>query len=111
MSDQSTQGPFKLITVNTAPERAKRLIGRMAEMLKDRYIIQHVDNCESTSSQTLHTQSILTSFTLYESNQSRSVGIDEVEEKVREYQPDLLVRLQHPPPSTLSYPTCLLLLS
>lgn len=42
------KGPYKLVTVNTAPERAKRLIGRMAEALKDRYTIQHVDNCEST---------------------------------------------------------------
>jgi hypothetical protein len=41
------KGPFRLVTVNTAPERAKRLIGRMAEALKDRYTIIHVDNCES----------------------------------------------------------------
>jgi hypothetical protein len=42
------KGPFRLVTVNTAPERAKRLIGRMAEALKDRYTIIHIDNCEST---------------------------------------------------------------
>lgn len=41
------KGPFRLVTVNTAPERAKRLIGRVAESLKDRYTIIHVDNCES----------------------------------------------------------------
>ncbi|KAJ9139168.1 hypothetical protein NKR23_g8075 [Pleurostoma richardsiae] len=41
------KGPFKLVTVNTAPERAKRLIGRMIEALKDRYDIEHVDNCQS----------------------------------------------------------------
>jgi hypothetical protein len=44
----SPKGPFTLVTVNTAPERAKRLIGRMVEALKDRYTIIHVDNCEST---------------------------------------------------------------
>ena len=38
------KGPFKLVTVNTAPERAARLIGRMAEALKDQYRIQHVAN-------------------------------------------------------------------
>lgn len=46
MSD-TPKGPFRLVTVNTAPERARRLIGRMIEALKDRYTIIHVDNCES----------------------------------------------------------------
>lgn len=41
------KGPFRLITVNTAPERAQRLIGRVADALKDRYIIIHEANCES----------------------------------------------------------------
>jgi hypothetical protein len=45
---QSRKGPFQLVTVNTAPERAKRLIGRMIEGLKDRYDIEHVANCAST---------------------------------------------------------------
>lgn len=41
------KGPFRLVTVNTAPERAKRLIGRVADTLKEQYTIIHVDNCES----------------------------------------------------------------
>jgi hypothetical protein len=41
------RGPYKLVTVNTAPERAKRLVGRVADDLKDRYDIQHIHNCES----------------------------------------------------------------
>ncbi|OKL57197.1 hypothetical protein UA08_07660 [Talaromyces atroroseus] len=57
------KGPFKLVTVNTAPERAKRLIGRLAETLKDRYTIIHIDNAEK---------------------------IEEVEPKVKEHQPDVL---------------------
>jgi hypothetical protein len=41
-------GPeYRLVTVNTAPERAKRLIGRVAEDVKDRYSIVHVVNVES----------------------------------------------------------------
>ncbi|OJJ43254.1 hypothetical protein ASPZODRAFT_146275 [Penicilliopsis zonata CBS 506.65] len=40
------KGPFRLVTVNTAPERAKRLIGRLIEALKDRYTIIHEANCE-----------------------------------------------------------------
>lgn len=43
----AAKGPFTLVTVNTAPERAKRLIGRVAEALSDRYTIIHIDNCES----------------------------------------------------------------
>ncbi|ODM15297.1 hypothetical protein SI65_09238 [Aspergillus cristatus] len=41
----SPKGPFRLVTVNTAPERAQRLIGRVAHTLKDRYIIIHEANC------------------------------------------------------------------
>ncbi|KAG7414034.1 hypothetical protein DER46DRAFT_558575 [Fusarium sp. MPI-SDFR-AT-0072] len=59
----SSRGPWRLVTVNTAPERAKRLIGRVAEALKDQYDLQHVANCTS---------------------------IDEVESTVREHQPNLL---------------------
>ncbi|KAK1512499.1 uncharacterized protein CCOS01_14739 [Colletotrichum costaricense] len=57
------KGPFKLVTVNTAPERAKRLIGRMTEALKDQYTIDYVANCET---------------------------IAEVEGKVKEHKPDVL---------------------
>ncbi|KAK1765414.1 hypothetical protein QBC33DRAFT_544246 [Phialemonium atrogriseum] len=41
------KGPYRLVTVNTAPERAKKLIGRMTEALKDQYEIEYVDNCQS----------------------------------------------------------------
>lgn len=41
------KGPFRLVTVNTAPERAYRLIGRLIEAIKDDYDIVHVDNCSS----------------------------------------------------------------
>ncbi|KAF3353069.1 hypothetical protein VDGD_02536 [Verticillium dahliae] len=57
------KGPFRLVTVNTAPERAKRLIGRMTEALRDEYTIDYVANCGS---------------------------IAEVEGKVKELKPDVL---------------------
>ncbi|KAF2248135.1 hypothetical protein BU26DRAFT_458230 [Trematosphaeria pertusa] len=41
------KGPFHLVTVNTAPDRAKRLIGRLIEALKDRYEIHYLANCET----------------------------------------------------------------
>lgn len=56
--------PIKLVTVNTNPERAKRLIGRMVEALKDRYTIDYVDN---------------------------TTEIAGVEEVVKKNQPDILV--------------------
>jgi len=40
-------GPFKLVTVNSAPERAKRIVGIMIEKLKDKYTIVHAGNAES----------------------------------------------------------------
>lgn len=40
---------YKLISVNTVPERAKRLIGRIVEDVKDRWTIHYVANAESAS--------------------------------------------------------------
>lgn len=40
-------GPFKLATVNTTPDRAKRLVGRMCEEVKSIYQIIHVANITS----------------------------------------------------------------
>lgn len=47
--EATRKGPFRLVTVNTAPERAKRLIGRMIEGLQDRYDMEHVANCTSNA--------------------------------------------------------------
>ncbi|EMC96214.1 hypothetical protein BAUCODRAFT_467052 [Baudoinia panamericana UAMH 10762] len=41
------QGPYKLVTVNNAPERAYRLVGRIVEDVKDKYTIIHAGNAES----------------------------------------------------------------
>jgi len=40
-------GPFKLVTVNNAPERAKKLIARVVEAVKDKYTIIHAGNADS----------------------------------------------------------------
>lgn len=50
MADANTPkplGPFKLVTVNKAPERAKRLVGRVVEDVKGEYTIIHAANAES----------------------------------------------------------------
>lgn len=41
------KGPYRLVTVNNTPERAKLLIGRVASDLADRYTIDYVGNCTS----------------------------------------------------------------
>jgi hypothetical protein len=76
----SPKGPFHLVTVNTAPERAQRLIGRLVEALKDQYTIVHVDNCESKY---IVPSLICISLT--------TAGIDEVEAKVTKHNPEVLV--------------------
>lgn len=47
MTLASPKGPYRLVTVNNAPERAKRLIGRVVDELKDQYTIEYVANCIS----------------------------------------------------------------
>lgn len=42
-------GPYRLVTVNTAPDRAKRLIGRVVEDVKEQYTIIHAGNAASMS--------------------------------------------------------------
>jgi hypothetical protein len=38
---------YRLVTVNTVPERAKRVVGQIISDVKDRYNIVHVANVES----------------------------------------------------------------
>ncbi|KAL3421727.1 hypothetical protein PVAG01_05883 [Phlyctema vagabunda] len=40
------KGPYKLVTVNKVPARAKILIGRVVEDVKDQYTINYVANAE-----------------------------------------------------------------
>jgi hypothetical protein len=47
MTESTPERTFRLVTVNTAPERAKLLIGRMIKGLEGRYTVEHVANCSS----------------------------------------------------------------
>ncbi|TGO54388.1 hypothetical protein BCON_0108g00280 [Botryotinia convoluta] len=40
------KGPYKLVTVNKVPARAKILIGRVVEDVKENYTIEYVKNAE-----------------------------------------------------------------
>jgi hypothetical protein len=49
MTTRAPSGPYKLVTVNTAPERAKVIIGRVVEAVREMYTIDYVANAESMS--------------------------------------------------------------
>lgn len=78
-------GPYRLVTVNTAPERAYRLIGRLVEALKDSYTIVHVANCESKYNKPIVSDHI-------HLGSDTAIAIETVESTVQQVQPDLLVR-------------------
>ncbi|KAK7546359.1 hypothetical protein IWX49DRAFT_504952 [Phyllosticta citricarpa] len=42
-------GLYKLVTVNSAPERANDLVARVCEDVKDRYLIVHAGNADDIS--------------------------------------------------------------
>jgi hypothetical protein len=48
MTTNPSRKKYRLVTVNTAPERAKIIIGRVVEAVKDVYAIDYVANAEST---------------------------------------------------------------
>ncbi len=47
MAQNKPLGPFRLVTVNTAPERAKKIVGRVVEDVRETYTIVHAGNAES----------------------------------------------------------------
>lgn len=42
-----SRAAINLVSVNTAPDRAKKVIGQVIELVKDRYSIVHAGNSES----------------------------------------------------------------
>ncbi|KAF4968525.1 hypothetical protein FSARC_4092 [Fusarium sarcochroum] len=84
----SPKGPFRLMTVNTAPERAKRVIGAMVEDLKERYTIDYVVNSEKIedvrSLVQEHRPDVLFTASMWTPEQSK-----EIEATAREIVPDI----------------------
>jgi hypothetical protein len=76
-------GPYKLVTVNNAPERAKKLIGRVVEAVKDKYTIIHAGNADSTFPYAPQTP-------LNRKTDNSCEGLAEAPALVTEIQPDLL---------------------
>ena len=48
MTSQSSS-PYRLVSLNTSPERAKKVIGGVIENVKEKYSIVHVGNAECKS--------------------------------------------------------------
>lgn len=80
---------WRLVTVNTAPERAKRLIGRVADELKDRYTIVHVANADCKRGSSFHAAK-----NVWEAD-VELLAIEQVEPLVKEHKPNLLVSPVH----------------
>lgn len=90
------KGPYTLVTVNNAPERAQRLIGRVVEIVKDRYVIKHVANAESKCQRRgAVDQSIFSS-----KKQKRSLtphsGPEAAHAVLEQHKPDVVVRVSLP---------------
>lgn len=75
-------GPFKLVTVNTAPDRARRLIGRVVEDVKEKYTIIHAGNADSTC----HSLVLM-----FQAIPNMPLDIEQVRGVVEEQKPDVLV--------------------
>ncbi len=73
------------MTVNTAPARAKMVIGRVVEAVKDKYAIIHAGNAEGTSK--------LAILGMHSWLRSLLPAISEVPGMLEELKPDMLVRL------------------
>jgi hypothetical protein len=89
-SPNAPQGPYKLVSVNKAPERATRLIGRIVDDVKHKYTIIHSANADSEYSLVDHVCWIYPIPCLV-SLADTEIGIEDVAPLVSEHEPDLLV--------------------
>ena len=77
--------PYKLVTVNTSPERAVGLVRKLAAEVSDSYTIKHCGNAASMFKPVKEMKlKLLTPL----------LGIEDVELLVLEHTPDILVRLR-----------------
>ena len=98
MAQNKPLGPFRLVTVNTAPERAKKIVGRVVEDVRETYTIVHAGNAEGEQPCLL---SQIVPISSAPPGELRLRGfffitvaaIDSVERVVEDLQPDVLVRL------------------
>lgn len=88
MSQPQPLGPFKLVTVNIAPERARTIIGRVVEAVKDQYTIVHAANVEGGP-----LQFPVSYHRLGADAALPPTAIKDVAATVAEVKPDFLVRL------------------
>jgi hypothetical protein len=88
MSQPQPLGPFKLVTVNTTPERARMIVGRVVEAVKDKYTIIHAANAEGEE---FRFRKFIASWAI--DSGVFLIAIKDVAATVEEIKPDLLVCL------------------
>lgn len=83
------------MTVNTAPERAKRVIGAMVKNLKESYIIDYVVNSESKSLPWLDRfkKFLVSRWTSGKDERLIALGsgVEDVGPLIKQHRPDVLV--------------------
>ncbi|ETI28507.1 hypothetical protein G647_00956 [Cladophialophora carrionii CBS 160.54] len=89
--------PYKLITVSTTPDRASRMVRRLAEDVRDRYMIIH---CVNVSSMSMSMSMSLVCAAVHDADDEGEATagltmwvdteIEEVESLVTLYRPDIL---------------------
>jgi hypothetical protein len=96
------RGPYKLVSVNTSPERAKRLIARIIQDVKEKYVLVHSANADSE----FYSSDLLVYMALVAVCMLRTdlgIGIESVAPLVSEHKPDLLVSRHRPSPLFASF--------
>lgn len=56
MATSAPKGPFRLVTVNPQPERAKNVVSKVIARLQDQYTITHVGNIDGRSPDALNNE-------------------------------------------------------
>jgi hypothetical protein len=92
---------YRLMTINKVPERAKRLVGRVTDILSksQEYNIEHVTNCESKTGSIQPPYLFpICQLSLPNPLLLHRTAIAEVEPKATEYHPDIVVSRPFPLP-------------
>lgn len=80
-TSMGSRRPYKLVTVSRYPEKASNMVRRLAEVLDDRFMVIHAANCERTWSSV--PPSVVSRLT--------TIDLEEINFRVRDLQPDMLV--------------------
>lgn len=95
------EGPYKLVTVNNAPERAKRLVGRVVEDVKDQWTIVHAGNVDDATGAYNPHSSDKRRIPLQSQQLTSDADLEDAKKVFTEIHPDVVVSSPDHPVSTL----------